>query len=187
MSDVFKGLSAEDYAATMSAGLFSDREARAEYARLRKVANARLKRMEKAGYTSSRAYRFYGDGFESLRGADITTVRERLADVAHFIGLKTSSITGQRAAVKKGVSTMQSHGYDAITVKNYDQWGRFMQAAIDHFGDRNAFDSERIYEMFDRAEKSPITPEKVAEDFDYWYDYAENIPVPEITEADRVK
>ena len=187
MPYVFKGLSAEDYATTLSAGFFSDKEARAEYARLRRVANKRLARMEKAGFSTSRTYKLYGEGFESLYKAKIETVREQLADVAHFLGLKTSTITGQRNAVKKAVATMQANGYDAITAENYDQWGRFMQAAIDHYGKKSAFDSERIYEMFERAEKSPITPEKIAEDFDYWYDHTENIPVPEMTEADRVK
>lgn len=187
MSDVFRGLSAEDYATTLSAGLFSDKEARAEYARLRKVANKRLAYLEKRGYENYQVYKRYADAFGSLRGASIETVREHLSYVAHFLGLQTSKIRGQQLADRRYVATMQKRGYDYITEENVKRFGDFMKAAVDHYGDKEAFDSEHMYELYKAADKSAITPEKVAEDFDYWSAHMDKLPMPEMTEEDKVK
>ena len=183
----FGGLSSSLYQPGMSENLFSDREARAEYARLRKVANRRIARMEKAGYGSSAIMRRYGGGFESLRGASAAAIRERLGDVASFLEKKTSSVTGQRRAVQRFVETMQELGYDFINKKNADRFGRFMEAAKRHYGNKKAFDSEQIISLFEQAEQKKIAPEIVAENFDYWTKQMDAAAMPVPSAGDYVR
>ena len=140
----FGNLPSEIYGAGMSEKFFSDKEARAEYARLRKIANRRIARMEKAGYGNSRVMKRFGGGFQSMRGAKIEDVREQLGDVAYFFERKTSSVTGQRAARRKFIETMHELGYDFINSENAGRFGDFMEAAKQHYGNRNAFDSNQI-------------------------------------------
>lgn len=185
MAGLFRDLTSAEYSVTLSAGFFSDREARAEYARLRKVANARLQRLEKAGYSESAVFRRYGEGFESLRGASAQEVRERLGDVAKFLGRKTSSVTGQRAAVRSFVETMHELGYDFINKGNADKFGRFMEAAKRHYGSKKAFDSEQVISLFQLTEEKGIDPELVQQDFDHWLEYMDSGEAPEMTPTDR--
>ena len=175
----FGNLESTVYQPSISRNLFTDREARAEYARLRKVANRRIARLEKAGYGASAIMRRYGGGFESLRGASATAVRERLGDVAAFLEKKSSSVTGQRSARNKFIATMHSLGYTYINKDNVDRFGRFMEAAKRHYGNRNAFDSNQMYTLFDQSDQSAITPEAVAEDFDYWTENMDQMPMPQ--------
>lgn len=185
MADVFQGLNSEFYAASLSAGFFSLREARAEYARLRKVANARLRRLEKAGYGESAIFRRYGEGFESMRGASEAEVRERLGDVAKFLGRKTSSLTGQRAATRAFVQTMNDLGYDFINKNNADKFGRFMEAAKRHYGSKRAFDSLQVIDLFEFTIENNMNPEEVQQNFDFWLDQMDSGEAPEMTAADR--
>lgn len=178
------GLSSVIYQPGMSENMFSDREARREYARLRKVANRRIARLEKAGYGGSRLMTRYGGGFESLRGASAAAVREKLWEVASFLEKKTSSVTGQRAAKRKFVDTMQSLGYD-INMKNADAYGRFMDAVSRHYGSKQAYDSEQMYKIFKGAEKSKrVTPTEVAKNIDYWVEHMDQLPIPKAAPGD---
>lgn len=175
---------AELYDASVSRLVFSKAEAAAEYAKLRKTANRRLSRLEKAGYEQSSVFRKYGEGFASMRGASEAQLRANLGEVARFLSLKTSSVTGQRAATAAFVETMQERGYDFITKQNAGAFGRFMEAAKKHYGSKKAFDSEQIVDLFERALEAEADPEEIAEDFEYWAENMDKLKAPEMTEDD---
>ena len=176
---VFGGLDPAIYQPGLSRGIFTEKEARREYSRLRRVANRRLERLERAGYGNSAVMRRYGQGFESMRGTSEAAIRERLGDVAAFLERKTSSVTGQRAAVRSFVETMQERGYGFITTKNAAQFGRFMEAAKKHYGNAKAFDSEQIIDMFEEVIKSEADPDIVSENFEYWSEHMDELQAPE--------
>lgn len=182
MADVFKGLDPDWYSTTVNRTIFTAREARAEYARLRKVANSRIERLEKAGYSDSSIIRRYGDGYESLRGANENTVRKALGDVAHFLGMKTSTVQGQRAALRNYIETMHEHGYDFINKDNAEQFRRFMAAARSHYG--KGFDSENTITLYQKSLENEIAPEVVQENFDYWQLNMDFLEIPKASPTD---
>lgn len=176
----------ELYSAATSQLVFSEREARQEYARLRRLANRRLAALERAGYGEAAALKNYPADFGSLRGASEREVRKALAEVSRFMSLKTTTIRGIQSSQKKAVSTMQEHGYDFINKNNIESFGRFMAAAKKHAGSKKAFDSEQAVAAFHAALEEDIDPEDLEDWLDEWEDKEDYEP-PEPDESERVK
>ena len=168
------------YDPSVSREIFATKaEVSKEYTRLRRVANQRLNRLEKAGYGSSSIMRRYGDGFGSARGLSEAQMRAKLGEVARFLSLKTSSVTGQKAAVSSFIESMHEKGYDFINKQNAAAFGRFMEAAKRHYGTKKAFDSEAIVDLFEQTLEAGADPEQVAQDFDYWSDNMDQLRAPD--------
>ena len=83
-----------NYELQNSAQVFTVREARAEYSRLRKIAQKRLARLGASEFSTSTTFQNWQRGFSALeRGAPERTVRKALYDVARFLNLRTSSVS----------------------------------------------------------------------------------------------
>lgn len=161
----------EIYDASVSRNVFTDAEARKEYSHLRRLANKRLKAMERQGLDYTKAYQRapYG-GFPQLANMDPADLRAWLGDVARFLSMKTSSVRGIRDMELKTLETMNKLGYDFLNKKNIRQYMRFMQAAKEHYGDNKHFPSEEVTELYDKAleRKEIADPEQVKRNFEYW-------------------
>lgn len=107
----------ELYSFALSTLIFTDKEARAEYARLRRLANKRLDVLQRAGYGKAALLRCYPASFESMRGASERDVRKALAVVSHFLSLKTTTLRGIQSSRKKAIQTCRERGYDFNTVR----------------------------------------------------------------------
>lgn len=175
----------EMYDPSVSRAVFATaKEVSKEYNKLRRVANQRLARLENAGYGDSAIMRRYGEGFGSVRGMTEAQKRAKLGEVAKFLGLKTSSVSGQKAALESFVETMQEKGYDFINKNNAAAFGRFMEAAKKHYGSKKAFDSELIVDLFERTLEADADPEQIAEDFDYWSENMDQLRPPQAAPDD---
>lgn len=177
--DILRGLSKEFYEPSLSRAMFSDKEAKKEYTRLRRAANRRIESLQKSGYESSAIMRRYGKGFESSRGLSPEAIREKLGEAAAFLSRKTSTVRGQKAALSSFVETMREKGYDFINKKNAAQFGRFMEAAKKHYGNIKAY-SEQILEMFEDLVEEREDIDAISRNFDDWLEAqtAEEIPEP---------
>lgn len=138
----------ELYQASLSRMIFTESEARKEYNRLRRAANARLATLQRRGLGDVAALKSYPKEFKSAAGESESAVRKRLAQVAHFMSLQTTTYKGIMAARNKSIETMREHGYDFINKSNIDSFGRFMEAAKRHYGNKKGFDSEQVVEAF---------------------------------------
>ena len=160
------------YSASLSHMAFTPKEARTEYSRLARLANARLDVLERHGMGDAASLRKFPAEFKALpKGASESQVRKALATAAHFVGLKTTSYKGVRAAQKAAVETMREHGYDFITMENIEAYGRFMEAAKKHANEKGAgkksFRSEVYLEDFEALwEDEKIDPKATQEAFD---------------------
>lgn len=172
------GTSIYDYS---SAGYdFTLREARAEYSRLRKIAEKRLQRMAASPYESSDIYRRYADRFKPLpRGASEERVRKQLYEVARFTELKTGSVSGMRASREKQIEAMHDLGYDWLNETNINAFNDYMERVAKFTAAKN-YDSEEIVDLFHEAVvKRNIDPELVLEDFTDYMEGIADIPLPE--------
>ena len=146
-------------------------EARAEYSRLRSAAVKRLQRLSGTEGERYSAYRMYGkDGFPSLpKNASASEVGRALADVYHFLEMKTSSIGSIRASQREAIKTLRSRGYDFINKGNIREFGEFMEAARQQkVASDNRGGSPMIVELYETVKRLQIPPEQVQRRFSYW-------------------
>ena len=146
-------------------------EARAEYSRLRSAAVKRLQRLSGTEGERYSAFRMYGkEGFPSLpKNASASEVGRALADVYHFLEMKTSSIGSIRASQRDAIKTLQSRGYDFINKGNIREFGEFMEAARKQkVASDNRGGSPVIVELYETVKRLQIPPEQVQRNFARW-------------------
>ena len=146
-------------------------EARAEYSRLRSAAVKRLKRLSGTEGERYTAFRMYGkEGFPSLpKNATASEVGRALADVYHFLQMKTSSIGAIRASQREAVKTLQDRGYEFINKGNIREFGEFMEAARQQkVASDNRGGSPVIVELYETVKRLQIPPEQVQRRFGLW-------------------
>lgn len=149
----------------------SIQEARAEYSRLRSAAVKRLQRLSGTEGERYTAFRMYGkEGFPSLpKDATASEVGRALADVYHFLNMKTSSIGAIRASQREAVRTLQERGYDFINKSNIREFGEFMEAARQQkVASDNRGGSPVIVELYETAKRLQIPPEQIQRRFSLW-------------------
>lgn len=178
-----EGLTYRDYWPDAARAIFTEKEARKEYTRMRRIANKRIMSLMR-NYPDSKLARQYQAGFPSVRGVPAGRVYGRLYEVSKFLGLKLSSVSGMREYRKKAIASMREAGYDFINEKNFDRFTDYMDEVRSHSSEREVqYQSESIVELFGRAEKEKADTSKIAESFE---DYLENEdkPLPKRKETD---
>lgn len=159
-------------------------EARAEYSRLRSAAVKRLQRLSGTEGERYSAFRMYGkEGFPSLpKNASASEVGRALADVYHFLEMKTSSISAIRSSQRDAIKTLNEHGYGFINKGNIREFGEFMEAARQQkVVSDNRGGSPTIVELYETVKRLQMPPEQVQRRFAYWLSKRkelEAIPTP---------
>lgn len=146
-------------------------EARAEYSRLRSVAVKRLQRLSGTEGVRYSAYQMYGrEGFSPLpKNATPAEVGRALADVHHFLEMKTSSISQIRESQRQALKTLQERGYSFVTKSNIKEFGEFMEAARQaKVVSSNRGGSPVIVELYETVKRLQIPPEQVQRNFSRW-------------------
>lgn len=144
------------------------KEIRAEYTRLRDIAQKRLKRMGETKFRETNTYKFNVKHYLKLK--DIKTINElagRLADLARFITDPYGTLTKQKAIMQKSLTTLHENDYTFVTEENYIEFGKFMEYYRDTHYDE-IYDSGDAADAYGVTVKHQIDPEKVKEDFEFW-------------------
>ena len=92
---------------------------RAEYTRMRDVAQKRIKRLGKQ-FPESKAYQSHKQGFAKLKDLDPRDFPKAFAELAKFVKAKGSTVTGQKQIKEKTIKTWQDQGLN-LNSKNYDK------------------------------------------------------------------
>lgn len=92
---------------------------RAEYTRMRDVAQKRIKRLGKQ-FPESKAYQTHAKGFAKLKELDPRDFPKAFAELAKFVRAKGSTVTGQKQIKEKTIKTWQDQGLN-LNSKNYDK------------------------------------------------------------------
>lgn len=146
-------------------------EARAEYSRLRSAAVKRLERLSRTEGVRYSAYQMYGkEGFAPLpKNATPAEVGRALADVHHFLEMKTSSISQIRESQRRALRTLREHGYAFVNKSNIREFGEFMEAARQaKVASSNRGGSPIIVELYETVKRLQIPPEEVQRNFVAW-------------------
>lgn len=111
------------------ADVWTEENIRSEYARLRKIAQQRLREMSKSPI--GRQSQTYKRNRERFKPIAETTPGERkilLAEVSRMITARTGTLAGIKRQRKLAIATFKEHGYDFVTEQNYNEFGEFMRA-----------------------------------------------------------
>lgn len=84
--------------------------ARAEYTRMRDIAEKRIKRMGKSEFAYTRTYQEHKEGFAKLRDLSPEQFAKAYSELSKFVNAKSSSITGQRDIMNKTIKTWNEQG-----------------------------------------------------------------------------
>lgn len=160
-------------------------DARAEYSRLRSAAVKRLERLSRTEGARYSAYQMYGkEGFAPLpKNATPAEVGRALADVHHFLEMKTSSINQIRESQRRALKTLQERGYSFVTKSNIKEFGEFMEAARQaKVVSSNRGGSPVIVELYETVKRLKLPPEEVQRNFTAWLakrGELEKLPTPQ--------
>lgn len=150
-----------------NADVWTDSAVRAEYSRLRDIAQKRLKRLAKSEPTSY-AYRANVGQYAPARGQTTEEIRAQLPTLAKFIAAKTGSVSGIRAQRRKAVDTFREHGYKFINQNNLAAFGEFMESFRSKRGKTRAYGSFDAVELWEFTQENNIDPERVKKQFAQW-------------------
>lgn len=92
---------------------------RAEYTRMRDVAQKRIKRLGHQ-FPESKAYQSHSKGFPKLKELDPRDFAKAFSELAKFVRAKGSTVTGQKEIKNKTIKTWQDQGLN-LNQKNYDK------------------------------------------------------------------
>lgn len=159
--------------AVKNADYWDDAALRAEYSRLRDIAQKRLKRLAKAE-PDSYAYRHNVGKYKPARGQSTAELREKLPELAKFIAAKTGSVSGIRAQRVAAVEALQEHGYEGITKGNYKLFAEFMREWRAQKLQK-VWGSPEVYEMFVFTREKKVPWDKIRDNFEAWLEHLDEL------------
>lgn len=137
------------------------------YAKMRKAANQRLTRMERAGLGTKGAWRF-----PKVKDLSEKEMRAALAEASRYMRDPRHTVPGERKFMRDELQKLhEEYGYDWINESNFYDFVDFMDDLREQYGNK-AFDSGDAADVFNNSQKIGIDPEVVKENFDY---FAENL------------
>lgn len=99
-----------------------------EYARLRREATERLRKLGQSEFKTSTTYLYNKDRFLRVRDVPNRRTLERLVqEAARFVTARGSSASGLRGIRRDQINTLHAHGYTWINTKNFEQFTQFME------------------------------------------------------------
>lgn len=141
-------------------------EIRSAYVKLRKAANQRLTRMEKAGLGTMGSYRF-----PKVKDLSENQMAKELAEASRYMRDPRHTIPGERRFINDELQKLHDDGYEWINKDNFYKFTEFMEDLREKYGNK-AFDSGDAVDVFNNSQRIGIDPDLVKEKFDF---FAENL------------
>lgn len=171
------------------ADIWTPENIKSEYARLRKIAQERLREMSKSPI-GRESYTFKRNQGRFRPASELTTgqMKVQLSEVARMITARRGTLAGIKRARKQAIATFHEHGYDFVTEENYSEFGEFMRAwkdsrfrgygsmvAVDFFENALSVSGQDVdAETFKRAKVATRAESYVVADaFRDWMNYKE--------------
>ena len=117
---------------------------RAEYTRMRDVAQKRIKRLEKQ-FPESKAYQSHRYGFPKLKELDKRDFAKAFSELAKFVRAKGSTVTGQKQIKQKTIKTWNEQGL-SLNNQNYDKAIKILETMRKN---KITYGSDRVVQLAD--------------------------------------
>lgn len=135
------------------------------YAKMRKAANQRLTRMERAGLGTYGDYRF-----PKVRDLSEQEMRSQLAEASRYMRDPRHTIPCERRFIQDELQKLHEMGYDYIDESNFYDFTAYMEELREEYGNK-AFDSGDAADVFNNSQKIGIDPKVVKENFNYFAEH----------------
>lgn len=160
----------------------SIKEIRAEYSRLRGIANKRLKAIGRYN-PESQIYKRYADKFVKLSSLNERQIPYKLTELADFLSSRLSSVTAIKRYENETIKSLHEDGYTFINKSNLHDFLKFMDDT--RTAARNSrYDSDRVVALFEMSERLGVNPDILKQDFIY---YMENLDALESIDESRME
>lgn len=167
----------------LQSGSLSEKEIRDEYRRLRSIANKRIERLEKAGYTETQTYLRNVGVYKSPANYTMTELQYKLYQISKFVSAKSSTVGGMRHIEKQVLERL--HEKDLGRIVNLQEFGDFMDWARTKYKNSD-FDSERAAEVYNESKRRKIDIEEIKKDYELFRDnYQKITELPVYRKAER--
>ena len=113
---------------------------RAEYTRMRDIAQKRIKRLGESRFSSSKAFQNYQYGFPKLKDIPKGHFAEAFNLLAKYVSVKSTTVSGQREQMKRTIATWNEMGIP-LSEKNYKQVFDILKALRKQ---KKIYDSEKV-------------------------------------------
>lgn len=160
------------YALT-SAGIWEEREIRAEYSRLRDIAQKRLQRLGRSE-PDSYAYRENVGAYAPARGLTTAQIVDLLPDLARFITARAGSVSGIRAIRRQTLQTLHERGYDFVNARNLREFGEYMEDWRSR-RELHSIGSVEAAEFYGWASEHKVDVDRIRADFAGWLSKREEL------------
>lgn len=151
----------------LQSGSLSEKEIRDEYRRLRNIANKRIDRLARAGYTDTQTYLRNAGVYKSPSNYTMAELKYKLYQISKFVSAKSSTVSGMRSIEKEAIETLQEKGL--LRIKNLQEFGDFMGWVRTRYKNSD-FDSERAAEVYNEAKRRSIDIEEIKKDYELYRD-----------------
>lgn len=149
------------------------KELKAEYSRLRRIANKRLKAIGRYN-AESEIYNRYKGRFVKISDMDERQIPYKLTEVADFLSRRLSSVTEIKRFEKETIQSLHEDGYTFINKSNIHSFFKFMDAT--RTAARNSrYDSDRVVALFEMSERLGVDPDTLSQDFEYYMENFETL------------
>ena len=109
---------------------YTERELRREYARLRDVAQKRLKRLGASEFSDTQAYQYNKERFIPTREiSGMDELSHLLSDISRFLTASLSTVTGQKEYRRKSVESLNENGLKGINEGNFRKMTNMLEWA----------------------------------------------------------
>lgn len=157
-------------------GTIPDRILRAEYTRLRDIAQKRIKRLGASEWRDTKLYKKHAQGFPKLSELpNAKNLSYELAALARFVAAKTTTVSGLRHQRSESLKTLHRHGYNFVNIQNYKAFGEFMESYRDKTEAKKQVASDQVADLYFQVERLGLNPADVERDFNYWLSNAKTM------------
>lgn len=164
----------DEYNVEIASQRMTPAEARAEYNRLRNIANKRLWNLEKSAYKEFDIVTENVGKFVGPTKLTETELYQNLQDVARFVSSSTSTVRGITSMLRKEVKTLHKHKYNYVNMSNILEFREFWKELRAHNDISIVYDPS-ITDLFDLAQKKNVDPASVGKAFEYWSQHSKEI------------
>lgn len=157
------------------ADVLTNKEMRAEYSRLRSIAQKRLANLRRAGYTDDNFYRYNAERYVPL--ADIKNEKQlmqKLSDIANFLSSRKSIVRERKKKEADILERMHKNGLDFVNEDNLQRFGEFMEAFRQEKID-SIYSSDQAADLFDIAIEKRISFNALQKNFEEFLGQEEKI------------
>ena len=146
----------------------NDADLRAEYSRLRSIAQKRISRIKGTEFEQSAIFKENRHGFLTVKQAQAQDVLvDELMSIRRFLLNTTSTLTGARERKAKILNTLNERGYTFVNSENYWEYTQFMDFA-DSMLKGTYYSSDFVNDFYEKFESQGASLEQMKRWFTNW-------------------